>query len=170
MINGTNIVTYISLDAGATWKLACFAQDLSITRAMATRDITSKQSQGDRKLAAGLRTWQVSTTGLVAFDAEKATPKDFKAALDGRQRVYVELIDIDADELVLVGQTVSISIDSEAPVEETMIYNLSMEGHGAEAASWSQYYASLVNAKAINIVSQACLLALMNDFFNPTYN
>ena len=68
-INGSALVIRVSVDAGLTWSLIAQAQTATLSRTTETRQITAKASCGWRKLATGMKSWNLSGDGLIVYDA-----------------------------------------------------------------------------------------------------
>jgi predicted secreted protein len=141
--NGTSIMIRISLDGGITFNNLAFSQEASWSLSTGVRDVTHKKSQGAREVIPGLKSWEVSGSGFVAFNPTDSGvhPGDLSDLINGRQSLWMEILDVSDPATVIVGQTKQISLDQEAPVEDVMSYSCTFSGSGFCADEWASYLA-----------------------------
>ncbi len=96
--NVTNSTLFVFKGGAAGATQVSHLTDFTINESMEPRDITTKDSGGHRYLLEGLRSYEVSIAGLVAFDATLGpytTTTDseanctFSATLQGTGQYYV---------------------------------------------------------------------------------
>jgi len=124
IINGTSLVLYI----GAVAVGSATGHTLSVQ--MATRDATTKSSDGWAAKLAGLRSWTASGSGFVCF-ADTYGYEELQAAVIARTAVTVKLSTEVAGDTYYSGSGYLTGIDLDAPVEESSTYTFTIEGTGA---------------------------------------
>lgn len=87
VFNGTNLGVYI----GGT--IIAAAQDVSLSLAMETIDVTTKDSDGWRELLAGLRSGTMSVSGLIDYNSTNKDTLDLWTAFSNRDALTLKFDD-----------------------------------------------------------------------------
>ena len=125
IINGTNLAVYIGSDviAHAT------SHSLSITHD--ARDATTKDSSGWTDRLEGLRSWEISGEGLVAFDGTVDIDDIFTSYIVTRTAVTVKFSTEVSGDVYWTGSAYLTGIDLDSPVEDNVSYSYTFSGTGA---------------------------------------
>ena len=128
VINSTLFAVHV-LDS--TYKKIAHMTDASFSLSHEPRDITTKDSAGYRALLEGLRSWSMSSSNLMAFDAGYGV-KALRAALTGRTVVTLRwMTGVAADEYAQ-GTAYVTSIEENSPgAEDNASFSVTFEGTGA---------------------------------------
>lgn len=141
ILNGTDLLLYVSTDSGTTWTALAHATSHSISYTMATRETSDKGSGTAKKIAPSRTSFSGSAEGLVTYVAAC----DYHTLL-GYIRNRTELMiasaqddgtgDPDAGTVTAVntayytGMVYLTSVDITAGDEENTTYSVSFEGNG----------------------------------------
>ena len=124
ILNGTALLLYV----GGTAVAHCTSHTLSVS--MSTRDATTKDSAGWSAALEGLRSWEASGEGLVAFDAAYGY-SDLFALITSRAAVTIKLSTEETGDKYLSGSARLTSLEESAGTEESVTFSFSFEGTGA---------------------------------------
>jgi len=106
------------------------ATEGSISIAMDTRDVTTKDSAGWRELLESTRSWSGSASAMYANDATYGLA-DLEAALVARTAVTVKFSTEVSGDDYYSGSAFITSLEASGGVEDTVTYSISFEGTGA---------------------------------------
>jgi len=128
VINSTIFAIYV-LDS-TTYKKIAKMTDASFSFSHEPRDITTKDSGGYRELLEGLRSWSMSSSNLLAFDADYGIT-ELRALAVARTPVTLRwMTGVASDELVQ-GSAYITSIEESSPgAEDNVTFSVSFEGTG----------------------------------------
>jgi len=124
IINGTDLAVYIGSDVLAH----STSHSLSITHD--ARDATTKDSGGWTDVLEGLRGWEVSGEGLVAFDATKGFAYLF-SLVNTRAAVTLKFSTEATGDTYYSGSAYVTSIDQDSPTEDNVSMSFTFSGTGA---------------------------------------
>lgn len=122
IFNGTNLGVYV----GAT--LIGAAQDVSLSLAMETIDITTKDSAGYRELLAGLRSGSMSVSGLINYqDATNQDVVDLYTAWEGRTKLTLKFGTTTSGDTTFTAEGFLTSLEQSGGTEDTATYSATFE-------------------------------------------
>jgi predicted secreted protein len=121
--NGTLIKIYVGATAIA------HSTSCSLELAMATRDVTTKDSAGWKETGSGLRNWSMSGDYLFAEDAGYGFD-DLFGLINARTLVTVVMSSAVSGDKKYNGSAYLTSVSREAPMEETVSGSYTFEGTG----------------------------------------
>jgi len=125
IINGTLLAVYIGSDVIAH----STSHSLSITHD--ARDATTKDSSGWTDLLEGLRSWEISGEGLVAYDGTLDIDDLFTSYIATRTAVTVKFSTEVSGDVYYTGSAYLTSLDQDAPTEDNVSYSYTFSGTGA---------------------------------------
>jgi TP901-1 family phage major tail protein len=135
VLNGTDVKFYVyDSESPAGYKAVAYAQSASVNMAMETRDITSKDSDGQRELAEGKKSWNMSSDILLAWDATYGF-SELQSAWENRTKIQVRFTTGVAGDVCLTGYGYITSLSATGGVEDNAASSISVEGSGSLAAS-----------------------------------
>lgn len=131
-INGTDYILEISEDNGVSYDVIAHLQGSSIETTFETRDTTTKDSGGWSEKREALRSWSLSSEGLVQFNAEndKAKYNTLFALGTSREKIKIRLTNANAGDYQFIGDAFITSLNFDAPMEDNISFSLTMEGTG----------------------------------------
>jgi len=126
ILNGTDLLMYVGSDiiGHAT------SHTLSVT--MSSRDSTTKSSGGWAAKLGGLRSWEASGEGFMAYDASYGYD-ELLAVLIARTAVTIKLSTEETGDTYWTGSALLESIEQSSGVEENVTFSFSFGGTGALA-------------------------------------
>jgi TP901-1 family phage major tail protein len=128
VINSTLFAIHV-LDT--TYKKIAHMTDASFSLSMEPRDITTKDSAGYRALLEGLRSWSMSSSNLVAFDAGYGV-EELRAALVARTTVTLRWMTGVSGDQYAQGSAYVTSVEENSPgAEDNVSFSVTFEGTGA---------------------------------------
>jgi predicted secreted protein len=132
-INSTSVLVQISEDSKATWDTVGFCTSASISLSMDPRDITTKSSAGNRAIAEGKKSWNVSFEGLVTYAtvSDIDMPNDIFTLADARTSVGIRFGKLNSGDYIYTGDGYFSSYSQDAGVEDNNTFSVSFEGTGA---------------------------------------
>lgn len=122
--NGTLTAIYI----GSNKILLCTNHEL--TRAMATRPATSKDSGGNEESLEGLKNWAMSGEAFFAEDSAYGY-EDLNDALEARTKVTVKWSSEVSGDVKFSGSAYLTSLKLSSKVEDSETYSFELKGTGA---------------------------------------
>jgi hypothetical protein len=160
VINSSEVYLNISTDGGKTFNLVAYAIDAAFNSGSAFRDVTTKYSGGNRILIPSKKTWSLSTTCFVVFDADGLTPVDLFAVIDTRQLIFVEMMGANAEQdFYVVGRAYLTAAPIAGGTEDNQQYTASLEGLKYMGASWSDYLENRAASLKATVEAVACVEA-----------
>jgi predicted secreted protein len=131
LINGTNLVIKVgtsSLNAVPLLKATSASLELSVDMP----DATTKDSAGWSEFFAGVRSWTLSSDGLVDYATSTSVETDeLVAMLIARTPMYVEFATGTTGDMKLSGSAYVTSISQTADKESPAGFSVSFQGTGA---------------------------------------
>ena len=124
ILNGTALLLYVDGTAVAH----STSHTLSVSHA--TRDATTKDSSGWEDALNGLRSWEASGEGLVAFDAAYGY-SDLFALITARSTVTIKLSTEVTGDKYYEGSALLTSLEESAGTEENISFSYTFKGTGA---------------------------------------
>lgn len=122
--NGTITAIYV----GANKILLC--TDHKMTRNMATRNATSKDSGGNKEVLEGLRSWGMSGEAFFAEDSVYGFD-DLFALISNRTKVTVKWSGEVVGDVKYEGSAYVTKLELSSKVEDSETYSFELEGTGA---------------------------------------
>ena len=123
IINGTDLQVYIGSDVIAH----STSHSLSMTHD--ARDATTKDSEGWTDRLEGLRSWEITGEGLVAFDGTFDTD-DLFALYTNRTQATVKFSTETSGDTYWTGSAYLTSLDFDAPTEDNVSSSFTFSGSG----------------------------------------
>lgn len=121
--------TLLAVYAGGTKITHLTGASLSLEHS--TRDVTTKDSAGWRQILEGLRSWNISGSGYMAYDATEGTD-ELDDYLTGRSQVTVMFSTEVTGDTRYTGTAYMTSLSLESPgQEETATHSFEFQGTGA---------------------------------------
>lgn len=132
-INSTSVLVQITEDSGTSYDNIAFCTSASVSWSMDVRDITTKDSAGNRDVAEGKKSWSVNFDGLVTYAAvtDSDMPNDIFTLADARTSVGIRFGKLNTGDYVYSGDGYFSSYSQDAGVEDNNTYSVSFEGTGA---------------------------------------
>jgi predicted secreted protein len=128
VINTTALAFYV-YDAGS-YKKVGRSTGGTLTISHATRDITSKDSAGWRELLEGLRSWNISGSGLLAFD-DTFAGEQLDSSTRNRTELTVRFMTGVSGDTFWQGTGYLTEFTADSPgQEENVTYSYTLEGNG----------------------------------------
>lgn len=125
LINGTNLV--IKIAGNPIMKATTASLEMSVDMP----DATTKDSAGWAEFFAGVRSWTLSTDGLIDYASSGSVETDeLVALLIARNPVAVTFSTSTAGDMVLSGNAYITSISQTADMESPSGYSVSFQGTG----------------------------------------
>lgn len=125
-INTTLLAIYTG--AGPGTKIT-HQNDASLTISHSPRDVTTKDSAGWAEFLEGLRSWEMSASGLLAFDAASAPDDFFTSNIATRDAVTIYFTTNVTGDIVFSGSGYVSQLELASPgQEETATWSLSVQG------------------------------------------
>jgi len=124
IVNGNDLVVYIGSDVIAH----STSHSLSISHD--ARDATTKDSGGWTDRLEGLRSWEASGEGLVAFDGTYDTT-DLFALITNRTKVTIKFSTEVTGDTYWTGSAYLTSLDMDSPTEDSVSMSFTFSGTGA---------------------------------------
>lgn len=126
LINGTNLV--IKVGGNPILKATTASIEISVD----LPDATTKDSQGWSEFFAGVRSWTLSSDGLIDYETSTSVETDeLVAMLIARTAVSVEFSTSTAGDMKLSGSAFVSSISQTADMESPSGWSVSFQGTGA---------------------------------------
>ena len=126
LINGTNLV--IKIDGNPILKATTASLEMSVDMP----DATTKDSAGWAEFFAGVRSWTLSSDGLVDYASSGSVETDeLVTLLINRAAVAVEFATSTAGDMKLSGNAYITSISQTADMESPSGFSVSFQGTGA---------------------------------------
>ena len=131
-INSTSVLVQITEDSGSSYDTVGFATSASISWSMDPRDITTKSSAGNRAIAEGKKSWNVSFEGLVTYAtvSDIDMPNDIFTLADARTSVGLRFGKLNSGDYIYTGNGYFSSYSQDAGVEDNNTFSVSFEGTG----------------------------------------
>jgi predicted secreted protein len=131
-INSTSVLVQITEDSGTSYDTIAFATSASISWSMDPRDISTKSSAGNRAIAEGKKSWNVSFEGLVTYAtvSDLDMPNDIFTLADARTSVGLRFGKLNSGDYVYTGSGYFTSYSQDAGVEDNNTFSVSFEGTG----------------------------------------
>jgi predicted secreted protein len=128
LINGTNLVIKIGNPGNPILKATTASLEISVDMP----DATTKDSAGWAEFFAGVRSWTLSSDGLIDYASSGSVETDelVQMLLD-RQTVVVSFSTSTAGDMVLSGNAYVSSISQTADMESPSGFSVSFQGTGA---------------------------------------
>lgn len=123
IINGTALQVYIGSDVIAH----STSHSLSITHD--ARDATTKDSEGWTDRLEGLRTWEITGEGLVAYDGDFDTTNLF-AMVTNRSTATVKFSTEVSGDKYWTGTAYLTALDMDSPTEDNVSMSFTFSGSG----------------------------------------
>lgn len=125
IINATSLLIYVDGVA------VSYSTDTSISVDMDAIDVTNKDSSGWRDLLAGVRSWNASGSGFLAWDATKGAD-DLYDAITNRSSVSIRFTtgEVSGD-TTFDGDGYLTSLEMTGGVEDGATFSFTIEGDGA---------------------------------------
>ena len=129
LINGTNLTIKIGTPPGvALLKATTASLELSVD----LPDATTKDSAGWSEFFAGVRSWTLSSDGLIDYATDaKIETDELVALLIARAAVIVEFSTATSGDMKLTGSAYITSISQTADMESPAGFSVSFQGTGA---------------------------------------
>lgn len=128
LINGTNLVIKIGNPGNPILKATTASLEMSVDMP----DATTKDSAGWAEFFAGVRSWTLSSDGLVDYASSGSVETDeLVALLIARQPVVVSFSTSTAGDMLLSGNAYITSISQTADMESPSGFSVSFQGTGA---------------------------------------
>ena len=128
VINSTIFAVYV-LDS--TYKKIGHMNDASFSFSHEPRDITTKDSAGYRELLEGLRSWSMSSSNLMAFDATYGVD-ELRTAATARTQVTLRWwTSVSGDNYVQVTAYITSLEESSPGAEDNVTFSVTFEGTGS---------------------------------------
>ena len=129
LINGTNLTIKIGTPPGAALLKATPA---SIELSVDLPDATTKDSAGWSEFFAGVRSWTLSSDGLIDYASDaKVETDELVTMLINRTAVIVEFSTATSGDMKLTGSAFITSISQTADMESPAGFSVSFQGTGA---------------------------------------
>ncbi len=129
LINGTNLTIKIGTPPGAALLKATTA---SIELSVDLPDATTKDSAGWSEFFAGVRSWTLSSDGLIDYASDaKVETDELVTMLINRTAVIVEFSTATSGDMKLTGSAFITSISQTADMESPAGFSVSFQGTGA---------------------------------------
>jgi len=126
LINGTNLV--IKVGGNPILKATTASMEISVD----LPDATTKDSQGWSEFFAGVRSWTLSSDGLIDYATSASVETDeLVAMLIARTAVTVEFATSTSGDMKLSGSAFVSSISQTADMESPSGWSVSFQGTGA---------------------------------------
>lgn len=126
LINGTNLV--IKIDGNPILKATTASLEMSVDMP----DATTKDSAGWAEFFAGVRSWTLSSDGLIDYASSGSVETDeLVTLLINRTAVAVEFATSTAGDMKLSGNAFITSISQTADMESPSGFSVSFQGTGA---------------------------------------
>ena len=132
-INSTDVVVQITEDSGSTYDTVGSCTSASFSWSMDPRDITTKDSSGDRELAGGKIQGSISFDGLTRYDTATDVDRinDIYALADTRTSVGIRYGKVNTGDFVVTADGYFTSISLDSGVEDNHTFSVSFEISGA---------------------------------------
>ena len=129
LINGTNLTIKVGNPAHPLLKATTASLELSVD----LPDATTKDSAGWSEFFAGVRSWTLSSDGLVNYtnDANRVETDELVTMLINRTAVVVEFSTATSNDMKLSGSAFITSISQTADMESPAGFSVSFQGTGA---------------------------------------
>jgi predicted secreted protein len=128
LINGTNLTIKVGSPANSLLKATTASLELSVD----LPEATTKDSAGWSEFFAGVRSWTLSSDGLVDYATGSQVETDeLVAMLIARTAVIVEFSTATSGDMKLTGNAFVTSISQTADMESPAGFSVSFQGTGA---------------------------------------
>ena len=131
-INSTSVLVQITEDSGVSYDTVGFCTSASVSWSHDPRDITTKSSAGNRAIAEGKKSWNVSFEGLVTYAvvSDVDTPDSIFTLADARTSVGIRFGKLNSGDYVYTGNGYFSSYSQDAGIEDNNSFSVSFEGTG----------------------------------------
>ena len=128
-INTTLLAIYTGSGTGTK---ITHLNDCSLTMNHSPRNVSTKDSAGWEEFLEGMRSWEMSASGLLSWDATNAPDDLFTTNINTRTAVTVLFTTAVTGDIVYSGSAWATNLEQSSPgQEETATFSMSFQGTGA---------------------------------------